>query len=55
MPDETPVITPPELTVATVELLVVQVPPVVALLNVIVEPVQTVEGPDIAPPLTVTV
>jgi hypothetical protein len=51
-----PVTTPPELTVAVAVLLVIQVPPERASLNVIVEPTQRVEGPVIdEPPVTVIV
>ena len=56
MPAATPVTTPDELTVAIVELLVVQLPPDGVPVKVIVEPVQTVVPPDMeATALTVTV
>jgi hypothetical protein len=48
-------VTTPELTVAVVVLLLNQVPPGIASLNVTDEPTQTVEGPVIVDePVTVT-
>ena len=45
VPAVTPVITPELLTVATLVVLLVQVPPVVAVVNVVVLPTQTFEVP----------
>jgi hypothetical protein len=48
LPEETPVTTPPDDTVATPVLLLLHVPPVVASLNVVVEPIHSVAVPVIA-------
>jgi hypothetical protein len=45
LPADTPVTTPPLVTVATAVLLLVQLPPVVASARVVVEPVHTVDAP----------
>ena len=59
VPADTPNTEPAELTDATDEALVLQVPPVALLVRVPVEPIHTVEGPEIEPAagagLTVTV
>jgi hypothetical protein len=48
VPADTPDTTPLLFTVATPVLLLLQVPPVVALLNIVVLPTQTVDVPEIA-------
>jgi len=52
VPPDTPVTTPPLVTVATPVLALVQVPPVVALASVAVAPVHTVAVPVIADTLS---
>jgi hypothetical protein len=57
-PEATPVTTPPALTVATEELLVVHAPPETPLVSAVVTPTQTEVAPEIVPaegrPFTVT-
>ena len=48
VPATIPVTTPEEETVATDGMLLLQVPPVVALLNVVVKPAQVVGVPELA-------
>jgi hypothetical protein len=57
VPTATPVTTPEVLTVATLVLSLLQVPPVVASARVVVNPAQTVAVPVMAagPPFTVTI
>ena len=49
MPVATPVTTPALLTVASAALLLLQVPPVVASVSVMVAPVHTIAGPVMVP------
>ena len=49
VPDDTPITVPVLPTVATVVTVLLQAPPVVASLNPVVEPAQTVAAPVMAP------
>src|ERR1043165_2201601 len=55
VPKAIPLTTPVLLTVATVTLLLLQIPPSVGSLRVVVDPSQTLATPDIAPGTVLTV